>query len=287
MNFRQVRKKIKTIGNVKKITNAMQMVSAVKMKKAQQAALVGRPYRAILTDMIARIVNSKSLSELKNPLTNAATTNGKSLNIVISSNKGLAGSFHYGLLKHLYSNVDLDKSSFIVVGKKAAYFLISTKANILADFSSSLSSEDDASSIFALARNEFETGNFEKVYIVYNEFVSSFTSKPVIKTLLPVGEINVDALREGLQPSHVTYTIEPSADEIIGPLLVDFLTEQVRSAILDSQASEHSARMLAMKNATDSATDIITNLTLLRNKLRQTSITGELLDMIGAAESSQ
>ena len=82
------------------------------------------------------------------------------------------------------------------------------------------------------------------------------------------------------------YSIEPSAEEIIGPLLIDFLTEKVRSAILDSQASEHSARMLAMKNATDSATDIITNLTLLRNKLRQSSITGELLDMIGAAESS-
>ncbi len=284
MNFREVRKKIKTIGNVKKITNAMQMVSAVKMRKAQQVALTGRPYRAVLSNMIARIVKTSGSAESSNALISGlAKKNGKSLYIVISSNKGLAGSFHYSLLKHLYSNVDLDKSTFVVIGKKAIDFLNSIGANVLADFSTSTSFADDASSMFTLAKNEFEAGNVEKVYVVYNSFVSSFTSAPTIKLLLPVSQIEISALE---QTDTTNYLIEPSAEEVLGPLLNDFLTEEVRSAVLDSQASEHSARMLAMKNATDSASDIITNLTLLRNRIRQSSITGELLDMIGASQSS-
>lgn len=284
MNFREVRKKIKTIGNVKKITNAMQMVSAVKMRKAQQVALTGRPYRAVLTNMIARIVQAPGSNESSNILISGLPTkNGKNLYIVVSSNKGLAGSFHYGLLKHLYTNVDLDKSSFIVIGKKATDFLGSIGGNILADFSSSISFADDASSMFTLAKKEFEAGNVEKVYVVYNSFVSSFTSAPVIKLLLPVSQIDINLLEK---TDNTNYSIEPSSEEVLGPLLNDFLTEEVRSAVLDSQASEHSARMLAMKNATDSATDIITNLTLLRNRIRQSSITGELLDMIGASQSS-
>ncbi len=284
MNFREVRKKIKTIGNVKKITNAMQMVSAVKMRKAQQVALTGRPYRAVLTNMIARIVKTAGTSESSNVLISGlAQKSGKNLYIVVSSNKGLAGSFHYGLLKHLYSNIDLDKSSFIVIGKKAIDFLNSVGANIIADFSTSTSFADDASSMFTMARKEFEAGTYEKVYVVYNSFVSSFTSAPTIKLLLPVSQISINSLE---QSDNTNYLIEPSSEEVLGPLLNDFLTEEVRSAVLDSQASEHSARMLAMKNATDSATDIITNLTLLRNKIRQSSITGELLDMIGASQSS-
>lgn len=284
MNFREVRKKIKTIGNVKKITNAMQMVSAVKMRKAQQVALTGRPYRAVLTNMIARIVQAPGSNESSNILISGLPTkNGKNLYIVVSSNKGLAGSFHYGLLKHLYTNVDLNKSSFIVIGKKATDFLGSIGGNILADFSSSISFADDASSMFTLAKKEFEAGNVEKVYVVYNSFVSSFTSAPVIKLLLPVSQIDINLLEK---TDNTNYSIEPSSEEVLGPLLNDFLTEEVRSAVLDSQASEHSARMLAMKNATDSATDIITNLTLLRNRIRQSSITGELLDMIGASQSS-
>lgn len=284
MNFREVRKKIKTIGNVKKITNAMQMVSAVKMRKAQQVALTGRPYRAVLSNMIARIVKTSGSAESSNTLISGlAKKNGKSLYIVISSNKGLAGSFHYSLLKHVYSNVDLDKSTFVVIGKKAIDFLNSIGANILADFSTSTSFADDASSMFTLAKSEFEAGNVEKVYVVYNSFVSSFTSAPTIKLLLPVSQIDISALE---QTDTTNYLIEPSSEEVLGPLLNDFLTEEVRSAVLDSQASEHSARMLAMKNATDSASDIITNLTLLRNRIRQSSITGELLDMIGASQSS-
>ena len=284
MNFREVRKKIKTIGNVKKITNAMQMVSAVKMRKAQQVALTGRPYRAVLSNMIARIVKTSGSAESSNTLISGlAKKNGKSLYIVISSNKGLAGSFHYSLLKHVYSNVDLDKSTFVVIGKKAIDFLHSIGANILADFSTSTSFADDASSMFTLAKSEFEAGNVEKVYVVYNSFVSSFTSAPTIKLLLPVSQIDISALE---QTDTTNYLIEPSSEEVLGPLLNDFLTEEVRSAVLDSQASEHSARMLAMKNATDSASDIITNLTLLRNRIRQSSITGELLDMIGASQSS-
>lgn len=284
MNFREVRKKIKTIGNVKKITNAMQMVSAVKMRKAQQVALTGRPYRAVLTNMIARIVKTSVTTESSNILISGLSKkSGKNLYIVVSSNKGLAGSFHYGLLKHLYSNIDLDKSSFIVIGKKAIDFLNSVGANIIADFSTSTSFADDASSMFTMARKEFEAGTYEKVYVVYNSFVSSFTSAPTIKLLLPVSQISINSLE---QSDNTNYLIEPSSEEVLGPLLNDFLTEEVRSAVLDSQASEHSARMLAMKNATDSATDIITNLTLLRNKIRQSSITGELLDMIGASQSS-
>ncbi|OGK17672.1 ATP synthase F1 subunit gamma [Candidatus Roizmanbacteria bacterium RIFCSPHIGHO2_02_FULL_40_13b] len=283
MNFRQVRKKIKTIGNVKKITNAMQMVSAVKMKKAQLTAQEGKLYRQTLEGMINRVLSDNA--ELKSGLLANKKEGGRNLIIIISSNKGLAGSFHFNLLRFIFSDIDTSKNDFIVLGKKAADFITKIKGTILADFSSEPVFEESASAIFSLAISEYELDNYDSVYLVYNEFKSSFQFSPIKKMLLPVKNVkkNTD---EVVKAQVGNYLIEPSAEEIVEPLLIDYLTETIRGAILDSQASEHSARMMAMKNATDSAGEIIDGLTLLRNKLRQASITGELLDMMSSTLSN-
>lgn len=276
MNFRQVRRKIKTIGNVKKITNAMQMVSAVKMKKAQNTAMEGKLYRQILEGMISRVVGDSK--DLKSPLL-SKNSEPRELVIVISSNKGLAGSFHFNLLRFIFSDIDTSKSDFIVCGKKAADFISRMKGTIIADFSQEGPFEESATAIFSLAQSEYVAQKYGSVSLVFNEFKSSFQFTSTKKTLLPIGSI---PMLEGVIQDKTNYEIEPSAEEIVEPLVIDYLTETIRGAILDSAASEHSARMMAMKNATDSAGEIIDGLTLLRNKLRQASITGELLDMMAS-----
>ncbi|TXH02246.1 MAG: ATP synthase F1 subunit gamma [Candidatus Moraniibacteriota bacterium] len=289
MNSKDIRKKIGTVENVKKITNAMQMVSAVKMKKAQKIALEGRLYRTMLDQILQRILrNSSETMSLNIPwLTESEGT--KELYILIASNKGLCGSFHTNLFKHIFSHLNASSADeFITIGKKGADFVSLTKRSILADFSDQDLS-DSVSPVFSLIEEKFLSGEYKAIYIVYNKFISSLKSEPTIAQLLPVKDVTpLENLSEGEKKQTETqdYLIEPSVEELLGPLVEDYVKEKIRSALADSEASEHSARMLAMKNATDSAGEIVHSLTLLRNKIRQSQITNELLDMIAAKEST-
>ncbi|OGK29364.1 ATP synthase F1 subunit gamma [Candidatus Roizmanbacteria bacterium RIFCSPHIGHO2_02_FULL_40_9] len=291
MNFRQVRKKIKTVENVKKITNAMQMVSAVKMKKAQKLALEGREYRSMLDAVLQKIISNTSDLKGKNIPWLAQYESDKSLYIVISSNKGLCGAFHAYLLRFVLENINEKKDEFITVGNKGSQFLGLIGATVIADFSQNLPFIDSVSSIFSLIQEKYITGSYKNVYLIYNKFVSSFKFEPTKVTLLPISEITSleggEQTKEAKELSKSDYLIEPSVDEILLPLINDYLREKIRSAISDSEASEHSARMMAMKSATDNATELVFTLTLLRNKLRQSQITGELLDMVAAKTSSE
>jgi len=284
MNFRQVRKKIRTIQNVRKITRAMQMVAAVKMKKAQKVAYEGRPYQEKLQEIINRVL--PSINPQLSPLLRKSEPQpqGKNLYIFISSNKGLCGGFNFNLFKLALKEIQFEKDEFIVLGKKAVDFILKMRGKIIADFSQQTPFADNVSAIFSLAVEGFLKGQYNTVYLFYNQFISTFRSEPRKNQLLPISrpqdlmtKINVKVLRE--------YLIEPSPQEIIEPLLEDFLKEKIKNAILNSEAAEHSARMLAMKNATDNAADIIYNLTLLKNKLRQDGITNELLDIISAKQA--
>lgn len=281
MNFRQVRKKIKTISNVGKITKAMQMVASVKMKKSQQEALAGRAYREILEKIMRRLrggiedVGYKGKAE-----------GSKNLYIFVSSNKGLCGSFNFGLFKKALKEADFKKSDFVTLGKKGADFILKMGGDIIADFSPQLPFIDNVSSVFSIVKNGFIDGKYANVYLFYNKFASTVKHEPVNLRLLPI-------VREGQmetkadQDSSIEYVIEPSFEEVLISLVEEGLKDKIRGAILDSEAAEHSSRMLAMKNATDAAGDIVYNLTLLRNKLRQSTITNELLDIVTATQSSQ
>ena len=292
MNAKDVRKKIGTVQNVKKITNAMQMVSAVKMKKAQKEALEGRTYREMLDEIMKKIMMKTSdVKSLQIPWLNPAEGT-KDLYILVSSNKGLCGSFHTNLFKFVFSLLkNDDKAEFVTVGKKGADFATAMRKSVVADFSGQHSA-DDVSPIFSLIQEKFLSGEYGKILLVYNKFISSLRSEPVCQQLLPVQdvkplEVEKTAAVEPDDKMALDYVIEPSVDELLGPLIEDYLREKIRSALADSEASEHSARMIAMKNATDNAGELVYSLTLLRNKIRQSQITNELLDMIAAKASTE
>jgi F-type H+-transporting ATPase subunit gamma len=284
MNLRQIRKKIRAVSNVKKITNAMQLVSAIKMKKAQQKAFEGKPYREFLSFIIQKVAASlieKSYSPLlskSNPLAQ------KDLIIFITSNKGLCGGFNFNLFRFLVKEVDFKKVDFITVGKKGALFVKKIGGVVIADFSSS-HEEDKVSAIFKTAFNPFFKGEYANVFLVYNRFLSTVRFEPVKKRIFPIKfeeeEFKVAEDKEVKKE----YIIEPSPEKIIDSALRNMIEIEIYGALIESEAAEHSARMMAMKNATDNATDVIYNLTLLRNKVRQEKITYELLDMVTAKQS--
>lgn len=276
MNLRQVRQKIKSINNVKKITRAMQLVAAVKMKKAQQKAKEGEEYRENLKRVIKKLTSAidTSLSSL------FEEKKGKELIILISTNKGLCGSFNLNLFKFLIKNFVIKDYDFVCVGKKGVLAIHSLGGNILADFSVR-EPLNSTGAVFKFILERFLRDENSKVYLVYNRFVSTFKYEPTKELLLPIKGLETEQFIEGPHE----YIIEPSPQVFIEELLRFYLEDRIRSAILSSEAGEYSARMLAMKNATENAGELIYHLTLERNKLRQEKITYELLDMITAKES--
>ena len=285
MNLRQVRQKIKAISNVKKITKAMQLVSAVKMKKAQQLAIEGRPYREALEKIIKQVLPTVDVTS--SPLLQSTEETGtKELIIFITSNKGLCGAFNVNLFRLLMRKDGLKNTEFLTIGKKGATFVAISGNTVVADYSSN-APLSEVSAIFDLVVNYFLDKKYSKVSIVYNRFISTLRSESVEETLLPVtmNESMRTKEQENKRTNETDYIMEPSKDVLFENLLKNFLEEKIRGAILNSEAAEHSSRMIAMKNATDNANDVVYNLTLLRNKLRQQKITYELLDMITAKES--
>jgi len=276
MNIRTIRKKIKSVTNVKKITKAMQMVSAIKMKKAQQVAVDGRPYQSEI-EKIIRAVSPKIDSSLS-PLISQPEDKviRKNLAIVIASNKGLCGSFNFNLFRFIVKNTDFKNTDFIIVGKKAN-LLSKFSAHIMADYSSNIPI-NNVSALFEFALSKYLDRTYKQIDLYHNQFVSTIHSEPAMTTLLPI------KMELGQEKAY-EYLIEPSPKKIIDSLLRSFVEEKLRFAFIQSEAGEHSLRMMAMKNATDNATDVIYNLTMVRNKIRQEKITSELLDMVTAKES--
>src|SRR3989338_4075261 len=278
MNLRQVRKKTKSIKNVRKITKAMKMISAIKMKKAQQVEVEGRPYRETLSSIIDKMLPTVDTGFIK---LFQSQDEKRKLNILISSNKGLCGGFHVNLYRLLLTKIsDFSQNDFVILGNEASQFVSKMGGIVLADYSNS-KFINEVSAIFTFVLERFLSGQNGSVSIFYNQYTSAFNSQPVEISLLPFEWKQEETDKKAL---NLEYKIEPSAGEIIEPLLKSYLEEKIRGAIISSEAVEHAARMTAMKSATDNATDIIYNLTLIGNKLRQEKITNELLDMMTAKE---
>ena len=288
MNFRQVRRKIKTISNVKKITKAMQMVAAVKMRRAQLAALEGKLYRQTLDAMMREVLSRVDISLITEiPLlsTNSST---KTLCMLVSSNKGLCGGFNMNVIKFLLNNVDFKNCDFVTIGRKGSEFVRRMGGNIINDFSDPDEDTDVVSAVFKVLEDTYLEGVYGTVQIVYNDFISSLKYTPTKAQLLPIRsdeELHIE--KKQSEEVFTDYLIDPEPATILPTLIRDVLHEKIRSALLDSDAAEQSARMMAMKQATDSASDLIVGLTSLSNKLRQQSITYELLDIISAQAGAQ
>lgn len=279
MNLRSVSKKIKSVTSVGKITKAMQLVSAVKMKKAQQIALDGRPYQQFLERAIYKILKTSDFYQSALMKENSKAKD-KELVIAISANKGLCGSFNFNLVRFLIKQENFKKTDFITVGKKGTLLLSLSGSTIVFDYSGAVAL-DAVSAVFEQALRLFLDGQYSRVSIAYNKFISTLRYSSVKEILLPVS-INKNEADKGQTKE---YLIEPSSPDVLDALLKNYIEEKIRYSMIENEAGEHSARMIAMKNATDNSVEVMYSLTLLRNKLRQQKITYELLDMITAKES--
>src|SRR5689334_9090829 len=284
---RDIRRRIKSIKNTAQITKAMQMVASSKMRKAQLAAVAGRPYATLMNDVLAAV--TEGAGDFTHPLMEKRGGKKRAV-ILITTDKGLCGALNSNLLREA-ARFEKESTNYVCAGKKGAQFIARTKRNLSAEFSYKDNPQfAEARAISKFAQELFLKGEVDGVDVVFTNFINTLTQKPETRTLLPIGTIEaVEAGVDGhggggqLKKSDVEYLFEPGAGEVLGSLLPHYLNFQVYQFLMEAKASEHSARMVAMKNATDNAKQLIKDLTIEYNKLRQASITKELLEIASAA----
>jgi F-type H+-transporting ATPase subunit gamma len=279
-NIRQIRRRIRGVQSTAKITRAMEMIATSKMRRAQEAGVAGRPYdekiRQVISDLAALTQSGEALHPLlqRRPVSRIAVVH-------ITPDRGLCGG--------LNANINRTTASFllkqtvpvtlITVGRKGNDFMRRVGRDIRAEFTR-LGDRPSLLDILPISRiviDDYTNGLVDMVYLAYARFVTTMVQTPVMEQLLPVKPMELPALE------NVDYIYEPGSAAVLGALLPRFVEMEVYHAILESIASEQSARMVAMRNATESANELIEDLTLLYNKARQESITTELLDIAGGA----
>ena len=276
-SLQHIKLRLRAVKNIGQITKAMELVAASKMRKAQGAALSGKTYAQKIYEMVVRLAAKADAAHhplLVRPIEGA----GKRLVIVITSNKGLCGGLNTNLFRFLWSEYHhMSGIDYVSLGKKGTAFFVRTGATLKADFSETVSVESKISSLTDMIVGSFIAKEYHAIDLVYNDFVSVVKQAPKKKTILPL------SVKPGMseeQPQD--FLIEPSVAEVFDALLPHYLENQIRDAVFEAEASEHSARMIAMRNATDNALSLTQELTLLYNKARQEKITYEITDMVTA-----
>ena len=289
-NTRDIRRRIKSVKNTSQITKAMQMVAAAKMRKAQQAALGGRPYAELLSRTLAAV--AVGTSDGAHELLKVREVK-KELVIVVSTDKGLCGPLNTNLMREV-AKFDPEKTIFVALGRKAVQYLVRSKRTLVAEFElkdnfSFLQSK----SVSKFAMDKFTAGEVDRVTVVFTDFVNTLTQIPKVRSIIPIGSLAVTvgiggaqedakALVEAKSGGSSEFTFEPDQGAVLSAILPHFVHFQVYQMVLDARASEHSSRMVAMKSATDNAKQLIKDLTLEYNKVRQAAITTELLEITTA-----
>ena len=279
---RDIRRRIRSVGNTAKITKAMQMVAASKMRRAQQVALNGRPFARWLY-RIQRKATTQAV-DFTHPLLEKREVRKRAV-ILISGDKGLCGALNSNLFR-LASKFDVSSTVYITAGRKAAQWVARTRRQLAGEFHYGDSPRfAEARVIATMARDLFLNREVDAVQIVATYFINTLTQRPVVVDFLPVGEIKELKIEGGpseeeLAASTTVFQFEPSPEHVLGFLLGHYLNIFVYQVLLNAKASEQSARMVAMKSATDNAKDLISDLTLEYNKLRQGNITKELLEIV-------
>ncbi len=294
-----IKRRIRSVGNTKKITKAMELVSAAKMRKAVARTLASRAYAGTAWELVQRLTMRVDYQHplLGNKLgvddsEELQQKQGKITVIVISSNRGLCGSFNARIATEALKMKDVE---YITMGRKSRDIIRRTGAAIVADFEKKdvTTSITDISPLTRLVMDGFLDGTYSRVYVVYTDFVSSLVQKSRVKQLLPfiaeedknLGQIRYGEveLPKGSSTSNTSfeYLIEPAPDVVLNDLLPRLVELQLYQSVLESEASEHSARMLAMRNATDAAGDMMQELTLMYNQARQAGITREIAEIAG------
>jgi len=280
-NLKEIRNRITSVSSTMQITSAMKMVSAAKLKKAQDAITAMRPYAEKLTELLQNV--SASLDGENGSKYSDQRPANKILVVAITSNRGLSGAFNTNVVKQTRNLVELyagKKVDFVTIGKKGNDII--KKANTVINNNNSVFDDLTFHNVAAIAEELmqlFVEGQYDKIELVYNQFKNAATQIIITEQFLPIVPIKTD------NKNQVDYIFEPSKEQIIEELIPLSLKTQLYKAIRDSFASEHGARMTAMHKATDNATELRNQLKLTYNKARQAAITNEILEIVGGAEA--
>jgi len=278
-NIRLIKRRIRVAANISQITKAMEMVAASKMKKAQEAALASKPYAEKISQVVSGLAGKVKIDGEEFPLFWQNLSSSKVLVVLISTNKGLCGGLNSNLFRYLKNWLPkAEEADFITLGKKGKLFILRTGRKLIADFSENPFLEN-VGAIINLVVSEYLKKEYREVWLVYNNFISILNQVPVRERILPIGAL------ETRETDLTDILIEPDVKSLLNALLPYYLELKVRKAIQEAIASEHSARMMAMKAAYDNALELISALTLEYNKMRQQLITYEIADIVTAREA--
>ncbi len=275
----EIRRRIASLKNTQQITKAMEAVAASKLRRAQARAAAARPYAERMSEVLTEVASR--VSTYRHPFLVPREVR-KRLLILITADRGLAGGLNVNAFRVALNYMKTGApTSLDTIGRKGRDYFRRLQVPIISDVSQIRDRPDlkDILPAVTVAEEEYLAGNVDEVALVHTKFVSISRLEPTVSTLIPV---KVPERKEGLR---VDYLYEPEAEEVLSRLLPRYVEAQVYSAVLDNQASEQSARMIAMRNATDNAGELIDDLTLFRNKVRQEAITKELMEVVGGAEA--
>lgn len=288
--IREIKGRIRSVKNTSQITRAMQLVAASKMKKAQVRAMEGRPYSLLMAEMLACLpTNAEALRN--HPLVARRETIDTRGVLVVSTDKGLCGGLNGNLFRHITEHVR-EKAAYVSVGRKAKQFLSRTKRNLLADFT--VSDEVEFHEIRAVVEfmlEAYQDGKIDTIEVLYPRFVNTLQQESTLFEVVPIIDLHgqLEGLRKSFGSDRIAtekddrdMSFEPSPVEILQELPALFVKQQIFQRILEMKASEQSARMVAMKSATDNANSLVDSLTLEFNKARQAGITQEILELAAA-----
>ena len=290
-NTREFRLRIRSIKNLSQVTRALQAVSASRVRKAMQAVASTRPYAAKAWQLLTHLAGQPGHSSL-HPLLTERTRKNNILVVLITGDRGLAGAYYTNIMRftaHEFDHFSVPVN-YIAIGRKGRDLLIRRHKSVVGEYSHlpATPSYNDVSAIGRQAVDEFLIGKADQVFLVYTQFGNMLKQVPMVKRLLPLewfsesGRVMDTSTHKLI---HAPYIYEPGETEILDEIVPRFTQLQIYQAILESLASEHAARMVAMKNATDAATELADGLQLEYNKIRQQNITNEMLDIVGGANS--
>ena len=287
-NTRDIRNRIKGVKNTRQITKAMQMVATSKMKRAQESAKCGRPYALLLADVIGSLSNN--VQESGQAFFESRLVKHRGI-LVLSTDKGLCGALNANLFRIVH---EVDASAkFVAVGKRATQYLSRTRRDLLADFTvSDRAPFSEVRKVVEFLLHQYLEENIDTVEVAYTSFVNTLQQEPEIVQLLPFSDLEtmlttlharLGSPDDELAKDSREILFEPGREEILAELASLYVKQEIYQLILESQASEHSARMVAMKNATDNAGNLVDDLTLQYNRARQAAITQEIIELSAAA----
>lgn len=294
-NLRDIRRRIKSVKNTRQITRAMQLVSSSKMKRAQDAAVAGRPYALLLADLLDTVGEKLELGGtiIQHPCFEKREVKTRGI-LVLSTEKGLCGPLNTNLFRKIAEEIKGD-AKFITIGRKGTQFISRTKRDLIADFTiSDKAAFSELRPMLKLLVECFLKGEVDTIEVAYPSFVNVLVQEPVIQSLLPIIDLSevLDQLKRRVvgtdeilaaRSDAREMTFEPSAEAVLAELPGLYVNVIIHQLVLESRAAEYSARMVAMKSATDNASSLVDDLTLDYNKARQAAITQEILEIAAAA----